>query len=192
MATIKSNIFRRTDSSPSGVRICCIKFIQRVIQVQTHGVISDPRVRARMTAEERQRLADIDPQRPEQNETSLALVHSHPLLAPPNLEAEASGLLDRLLSVFQETQRCGMLSVYISSRLTTSSDALYLTATLNCLATLVRTRPSIANRIVNAIFSYKPYDAYMTSKKSLPSGTKLLLRSVERTIRIFFTHLSKQ
>ena len=45
-------------------------------------------------------------QRPEQNETSIALVpRNHPLLPLPNLEAEASGLLDRLLSVFQENSR---------------------------------------------------------------------------------------
>ena len=43
-------------------------------------------------------------QRPDQNEISLALVpRTHPFLQMPNLEAEASGLLDRLLSVFQET-----------------------------------------------------------------------------------------
>lgn len=42
-------------------------------------------------------------QRPEHNETSLALVpRNHPLLPLANLEAETSGLLDRLLSVIQE------------------------------------------------------------------------------------------
>ena len=42
-------------------------------------------------------------QKPDSNETSIALVpRNHPLLALPNLEAEASGLLDRLLSVFQD------------------------------------------------------------------------------------------
>lgn len=45
-------------------------------------------------------------QRPEQNETSLAIVpRNHAILSLPNLEAEASGLLDRLLSVFQEDSR---------------------------------------------------------------------------------------
>ena len=45
-------------------------------------------------------------QRPEQNETSIALVsRNHTLLQLPSLEAEASGLLDRLLGVFQEYQR---------------------------------------------------------------------------------------
>lgn len=43
------------------------------------------------------------PQRPEQNETSIALVpRGHPLLLLQNLEAEASGLLDRLLGIFQD------------------------------------------------------------------------------------------
>ena len=43
------------------------------------------------------------PQRPEQNETSIALIpRGHPLLSLQNLEAEASGLLDRLLGIFQD------------------------------------------------------------------------------------------
>lgn len=45
-------------------------------------------------------------QRPDQNETSLAVVpRNHALLSIPNLEAESSGLLDRLLGVFQEETR---------------------------------------------------------------------------------------
>lgn len=37
------------------------------------------------------------------NETSLALVpRDHPIIPPSNLEAEASGLLDRLLGVLQD------------------------------------------------------------------------------------------
>lgn len=44
-------------------------------------------------------------------EVSLTMVpQSHPLLAPRNLEAEASGLLDRMLGVFQENLRCVFLS----------------------------------------------------------------------------------
>jgi len=45
MATIKSNILRRMEKEPSGVKLCCIKFIQRVVQVQTPGQVADPRVR---------------------------------------------------------------------------------------------------------------------------------------------------
>lgn len=45
-------------------------------------------------------------QRGDPMEVSLNMVPpNHPLLAPRNLEAEASGLLDRMLSVFQESTR---------------------------------------------------------------------------------------
>ncbi|KAI4269787.1 MAG: hypothetical protein L6R38_007337 [Xanthoria sp. 2 TBL-2021] len=84
MTAIKSNVFRRWDTASGGIRICCIKFVQRVVQVQTPGVVADPR-------------------RPEQNEVSLALVpREHPLIPPSRLEPEALGLLDRLLNVFHE------------------------------------------------------------------------------------------
>lgn len=58
-------------------------------------------------------------QRPEQNETSLAIVpRNHALLTIPNLEAEASGLLDRLLGAFQEEARYGGSSIPFASPLT--------------------------------------------------------------------------
>ncbi|KAL8860088.1 MAG: hypothetical protein Q9178_003352 [Gyalolechia marmorata] len=91
MAAIKSNVFRRWDSASSGIRVCCIKFVQRVVQVQTPGVVADPR-------------------RPEQNEVSLALVpREHPLIPPSRLEPEALGLLDRLLNVFHEEKSDAIL-----------------------------------------------------------------------------------
>ena len=45
MAAIKSNILKRWDGAALGVRICCIKFVQKIVQVQTPGVVADPRVR---------------------------------------------------------------------------------------------------------------------------------------------------
>jgi Symplekin/PTA1 N-terminal len=45
MTAIKSSILKRMDSAPSSVRVCAIKFVQKVVQVQTPGVIADPRVR---------------------------------------------------------------------------------------------------------------------------------------------------
>lgn len=45
MAAIKSNIIKRWDTASTGVRTCCIKFVQKVVFVQTPGVIADPRVR---------------------------------------------------------------------------------------------------------------------------------------------------
>jgi hypothetical protein len=44
MLAIKSNILRRMDSAVPGVRICCVKFVQQVILVQTPGMVADPRV----------------------------------------------------------------------------------------------------------------------------------------------------
>lgn len=46
MTAIKQEILRQWDLYPYPVKICCIKFAQRVVQVQTHGTISDPRVRS--------------------------------------------------------------------------------------------------------------------------------------------------
>ena len=45
MAAIKLDILKRWDTASTGIRVCCIKFVQRVVQVQTPGVIADPRVR---------------------------------------------------------------------------------------------------------------------------------------------------
>lgn len=46
------------------------------------------------------------PQRGDPMEVSLSMVpQNHPLMPPKNLEAEASGLLDRMLSVFHENSR---------------------------------------------------------------------------------------
>ena len=106
MASIKSNILNRWDTAATGVRICCIKFIQKVVQVQTPGVIADPRVRDISTAPSVEYSNDAILQRPDQNEVSIALVpRDHPLIPPPRLEPEASGLLDRFLNVFNEDIR---------------------------------------------------------------------------------------
>ena len=44
MNKIKEDILRRMDSFLCPVKICCVKFLQRVVLVQTPGLISDPRV----------------------------------------------------------------------------------------------------------------------------------------------------
>ena len=45
MVAIKQGILRRFESFPMSVKICGAKFIQRVVLVQTPGLVSDPRVR---------------------------------------------------------------------------------------------------------------------------------------------------
>ena len=45
MTAIKSNILKRMDESPAGVRVACVKFLQRIVLIQTPGaLIPDPRV----------------------------------------------------------------------------------------------------------------------------------------------------
>ncbi|CEO58604.1 hypothetical protein PMG11_03315 [Penicillium brasilianum] len=155
MNAVKQEILRKMDSFPCPVKICCVKFLQRVVQVQTPGLIADPR-------------------RPDQNETSLAVVpRTHALLAIPHLEAEASGLLDRLLGVFQEE----------------TSDPLIVNATLNCLAPLIRTRQSIANKIIMTIMDFYP------SKHVRPPFTPTVrvgVKSMERTARALLFNVMKK
>ncbi|EFR02074.1 hypothetical protein MGYG_05077 [Nannizzia gypsea CBS 118893] len=155
MTTIKHTILKKWDASSHGVKICCIKFAQKVVQVQTQGPIADPR-------------------RPEKNETSLAIVpRNHPLLAIPNIEAETSGLLDRLLNVFHEN----------------SSDPILVNATLNSIPVLIRTRPSISNKIINAVLNFNPLKQ---ANAPLTPTTKVNIKSMERTTRALLLSIIKK
>ncbi|CAN9215760.1 unnamed protein product [Alternaria alternata] len=90
MAGIKTNILRRMDTAAPGVRICCVKFLQQVVLVQTPGV--------------------ADPRRADQNDISLSLVsRDHPLIPYASLEAEGHGLLDRLLDIINGDHSDGLL-----------------------------------------------------------------------------------
>ncbi|KAJ5082043.1 hypothetical protein N7532_011086 [Penicillium argentinense] len=154
MNTIKQDILRKMDSFQCSIKICCVKFLQRVVQVQTPGT--------------------ADPRRPDQNETSLAIVpRNHAVLTIPHLEAEASGLLDRLLGVFQE-ETC---------------DALLVNATLNCLAPLIRTRQSISNKIINTVLDFFP------AKHVRPPFTptvRVNVKSMERTARALLINVMRK
>lgn len=155
MAGIKSSILRRMDTASAGVRICCIKFVARVVQVQTPGVISDPR-------------------RPDQNELSLALVpRDHAVMPPTNLEAEASGLLDRLLGVLQDNQ----------------SDALIVTATLNALSTLVQRRATISAKILTTVLSFNPF---LLASPKMDGKAKVTVKSMTRTTMSFLLNVLKR
>lgn len=129
-------------------------------------------------------------QRPDQNETSLAIVpRTHPVLAIPHLEAESSGLLDRLLGVLQEDIRYEtQASKYTPAKLD-ASDALLVNATLNSLAPLIRTRQSIANKIINAVLDFYP------SKHVRPPFTptiRVSVKSMERTARALLINVIKK
>ena len=155
MANIKSSILRRMDSASPGVRICCIKFVACVVQTQTPGLITDPR-------------------RPDLNEISLALVpRDHPVVSPANLEAEASGLLDRLLGMLQENL----------------SDPLIVTATFNSLSTLVHRRASVSSRILTTILSFNPL---ALTNKPMTGRDKVAVKSMTRTTMSFLLNYLKR
>ncbi|OTB06529.1 hypothetical protein M426DRAFT_318931 [Hypoxylon sp. CI-4A] len=155
MTAIKTRILRIWDTAPSTVRICCIKFAQRVVLAQTQSVHPEPR---------RGDLLDI----------SLAMVPpNHPILDAPKLEAEASGLLDRMLGVLQDN----------------SSDALLIDATLNTLSILIRNRPATSNRILNTILNFNPLKL---ANSPLTPKTKVLIKSMEKTTRMLLMHLSRR
>ena len=90
MVAIKSNILRRMDNVRPGIRKCCVKFVQVVVQTQTP--------------------AQVDPRRKDSQEISSALLPAqHPVLSSKTLEPEAEGLLDRILSIFPENSTDALL-----------------------------------------------------------------------------------
>ncbi|KAI1077081.1 hypothetical protein F5B20DRAFT_572410 [Whalleya microplaca] len=155
MTTIKARILRIWDTAPLNVRICCIKFAQRVVLAQTQSVNPEPR-------------------RGDPLDISLAMIPpNHPVLDGAALEAEASGLLDRMLGALQEN----------------SSDVLIVDATLNTLSILVRMRPATSNRILNTIFNFNPLKL---ANSPLTPKNKVILRSIEKTTRMLLMHLSRR
>lgn len=155
MTAIKTRILRIWDNAPPTVRICCIKFAQRVVLAQTPSLNPEPR-------------------RGDPLDISLAMVpQGHSVLDVHSLEAEASGLLDRMLGVLQDN----------------SSDALIVDATLNTLSILIRARPSTSNRILNAVLNFNPLKL---ANSPMTSKTKVIVRSMEKTTRMLLTHLSRR
>ncbi|CZS88919.1 hypothetical protein WAI453_010509 [Rhynchosporium graminicola] len=155
MMAIKSRILRMWDGASPGIRICCIKFAQRVVLVQTTGPLADPK-------------------RGDPMEVSLSMVpQTHPLIPPKNLEAEASGLLDRILSVFQEN----------------SSDAVLIDATLNSLSTLIRARPHISNKILTVILNFNPLKQ---ANSPMTPRLRVMVKSMEKTTRSLLLHVLKR
>ncbi|RYC60084.1 hypothetical protein CHU98_g6117 [Xylaria longipes] len=99
---------------------------------------------------------------------------NHPVLDGDQLEAEASGLLDRMLSILENE----------------GSDPLLVDATLNTLSILVRQRPKTSSRIVSTLFNFNPLRLATTAP--LTPKTKVLVKSMEKTTRMLLTHLYRR
>ncbi|KAH8128518.1 hypothetical protein FP744_10008597 [Trichoderma asperellum] len=154
MVSIKQKILQMWDNVPPTVRICCIKFAQRVVLAQSVASGAEHRYGGGLDVS----LDKVPP--------------NHQTLDPRNLEAEASGLLDRMLSILQG-----------------NNDGLLVDATLNCLSIMVRTRPTTSNRILNALLSFNPLQA---ANSPLTPKTKVMIKSMEKTARLLLIHLSKR
>ncbi|KAK4229092.1 putative Pre-tRNA-processing protein [Podospora fimiseda] len=155
MSAIKSRVFRIWDTAPPPVKLACIKFAQRIVLAQTVS-----------NGQEARLYPGLD--------VSLGMITgSHPILDPRRMEAEATGLLDRMLGVLQDN----------------SSDALLVDGTLNCLSILIRTRPSTSNRIINCILNFNPLKL---ANSPMTPKTKVLVKSMEKTTRMLLIHIIKR
>lgn len=189
MAAIKSNILRRMDSAAPGVRICCIKFLQQVVLVQTPGA-ADPRVNTPHRAPQHMYGKSHVSQRVDHNDISLSLVpRDHPLIPYASLEAEGHGLLDRLLDIIHGDHRLDRQSQAAETHLTGTSDGLLVTATLNSLGMLIHRRPNAANKILNSVFNFNPLKL---ANSPMTPKNKVIIKSIERTTRALLVNIMKR
>lgn len=188
MYGIKSNILRRMDSAAPGVRICCIKFLQQVVLVQTPG-IADPRVDICPNSQ-RIHIESHASQRADHNDISLSIVpRDHPLIPYASLEAEGHGLLDRLLDIIHGDHRLDRQSQTAETYLTQTSDGLLVTATLNSLGMLIHRRPNTANKILNSVFNFNPLKL---ANSPMTPKNKVIIKSIERTTRALLVNIMKR
>ncbi|KAI1168475.1 mRNA cleavage and polyadenylation specificity factor complex subunit [Nemania serpens] len=156
MTAIKTRIRDIWDTAPLPVRICCVKFVQRVVLAHTSSVNPEPR-------------------RGDPLDISRNMVPpDHPALDGDQLEAEAYGLLDRMLSALENE----------------SSDPLLVDATLNTLSILVRQRPKTSNRIISTLFNFNPLR--LAATVPLTPKIRVVVKSMEKTTRMLLTHLYRR
>ncbi|KAL2758824.1 hypothetical protein ACRALDRAFT_1080491 [Sodiomyces alcalophilus JCM 7366] len=156
MTNIKARILQIWETAQPTIRICCIKFAQRVVLAQSPANPQEPR---------RGDTLDISLDRVPPN---------HQTLDIRTLEAEAAGLLDRILGELQDH----------------SSDALLVDAVLNSLAILIRTRPNTVNRIFNAVFNFNPFK--LATSSPMTPRNRVLIKSMEKTTRMLLHHIAKR
>ena len=69
------------------------------------------------------------------------------------------------------------------------SNPILIDATLNCLMLLVRSRQSIANKIIGAVLNFNPLK---NAKPTLTPGERVVLRSTERNTRLFLVNIIRR
>lgn len=138
-----------------GVQAACIKFVQQVVTVQLYGT-RDPR------------LAN-------NKDISLSLVPAGHQLIDPTVEAEAHGLLDRLLQVFKEEQ------IYAPK----------ITCALNSVIPIMRSRPSTINSILRTVLTFDT-STKITERGSSDMRAELEFRFVDKAMKVLLGYLLKQ
>ncbi|EDP48864.1 mRNA cleavage and polyadenylation specificity factor complex subunit [Aspergillus fumigatus A1163] len=197
MMAVKQDILRKWDSSPYPVKVCCIKFVQRVVQVQTHGPIADPRV-------------CVQPSDYSVNKTWLLLTISsgpsimkRPWPSFPKITPFWLYPISRRKPLACSTGCCqfskktpGTINNFrshtaqcASSLILSCSDPLLVNATLNCLAVLIRNRQSVGNKIINAVLNFYPAKQV---RSPLTPAIRIGVKSMERTARALFVNILKK
>ena len=129
-------------------------------------------------------------QRTDQDDVSLSMFpRDHPLIQYSMLEAESSGLLDRLLDIIHGPHRLDSLDTWRIKYLTKDSDALLITATLNCLGSLLQRRPQVANRVLQSLLNFNPLKL---ANSPMTPKNKVMMKSIEKTNKMLLTNFMKQ
>lgn len=145
LMAIKNRVLEMWDSKHFGVEAESIKFAQQVIIFQS-PLHRDPR------------LAN-------NNDTfSLSSVPSNHALIHSSLEAEAQGLLDRLLGVFLDNEINGKS----------------VTATIYAISTLMKLRPATIPKCMNALLAFDPSQKTIhgTSAKEIEIENKVIQKGL--------------
>jgi symplekin len=103
---MKSTVLRIWDGASPPVKICCIKFAQRVVLAQTKSNGQEHKVWQMKTfAYKTLAKQRCVVQNPGLDISLSSIPPNHALLDSRQLEAEATGLLDRMLGVLQDNSR---------------------------------------------------------------------------------------
>ncbi|ETW78990.1 hypothetical protein HETIRDRAFT_460016 [Heterobasidion irregulare TC 32-1] len=130
----------------AGVRLAAVKFMQRVILVQTRG-IADPRVLQN------------------KNDPNLSMCPTdHPFIPVAQLEAEASRLIEAVITT-----------------LFTNPNVDLLSAILNSWSNLIKLRPNLVQLVVSTLASWTP--------AALAGQSYNSIKSVEKAVRILLNHI---
>lgn len=155
LMSLKASGLELWNSEHFGVQAACIKFVQKVVLVQSYG----PR----------------DPRLADSSDISMSSAPSGHALIDPTLEAEAQGLLERLLYVFSEE----------------IVSAPKITCTINCVGPLLKSRPTLAATILRSILSFDSSAKRMAPGVS-DSRAELEFKFIDKSLKVLLGSVLRQ